>query len=352
MIKDQASALREMIRLKKEKQQSKGYAASMDKCEEVVQVTEKLDPSFVNPPRLKTEGALHLKETQIISQLFNEEISLKTEDTSTIQETKQTSIQIVGISGGLTVGDRSGLVSSIAQSFRIHGKTPLIIDLNVKNKNPEYLLTASLTEVLMGEKTIQEVCQVNAQGILVLDGGTDDLFVHLKNESMKERLEQQLATLTDIDMILVDMGSESSKINLLYSMFVQELILVVSPEPASVTEIYGFLKLMNHYQFKKEIQVIVHKAGNEQQAKKIFDLLQIASRKFLTLTLTFMGFVDFPQRTVPSPLSNHSITRQENSTVAIGDIRQVTQKLMDIETRKRTPQNMREVAQRFLHVFG
>jgi flagellar biosynthesis protein FlhG len=71
-----------------------------------------------------------------------------------------------------------------------------------------------------------------------------------------------------------------------------EIVVVVYPDPASITAAYALIKhTCGHRQDKQHFHLVINKAGTEAQAKMIFDNMADVARRHLAVSLDFMGFV-------------------------------------------------------------
>ena len=358
MIKDQASALREMIRLKNEKKKKQ----KKEKDEEVVVLTE----NVVETKELnieKTEGDFMIEEFfssienpsfESVDVVANEVVDELVED---IEMETEREIEIIGVCGKSSGIDRSGFLINTAITFKEQGKTPLI--LSMKTNNPSSLsdwcgveMTHSLEEVIDGQKNIEDVIISNSVGVYFANLGSEPFGMKEWDETSKESFKSQLSRLREIDVILIDAGLGETKASILHTLFAQQLLVLVDSEQASVTEVYSFLKLLNQYQFKKDIQVVVDKVESEVEAQKIFNLLNVATRKFLSLNLSFAGHIRNDYVVLNSGRLKQPLVLEVNSSLGAQDIRAIATSLIENKTNKCKPQTMKEVAQRFLHVFG
>ena len=75
-----------------------------------------------------------------------------------------------------------------------------------------------------------------------------------------------------------------------------ELVLVVSPDPASLTDAYAFTKLLLRRTTSRVPRVLVNMASNATEGRRIGDALIASARAFLKATPEFLGFVPFDPR--------------------------------------------------------
>jgi flagellar biosynthesis protein FlhG len=70
-----------------------------------------------------------------------------------------------------------------------------------------------------------------------------------------------------------------------------ELIVIATPEPTSLTDAYGLIKTVWHQGFQGEVKILVNRAGNANEAADIYKKLSMAVTRFLDMPLEYLGYV-------------------------------------------------------------
>ena len=76
------------------------------------------------------------------------------------------------------------------------------------------------------------------------------------------------------DVIIVDTGAGISDSVLRMVLAADEVILVTTPEPTSITDAYALIKMVSVRDNKKLIKLLVNRAENETEALQIFEKLR------------------------------------------------------------------------------
>ncbi|HTT37865.1 MAG TPA: hypothetical protein VMH32_09370 [Burkholderiales bacterium] len=76
----------------------------------------------------------------------------------------------------------------------------------------------------------------------------------------------------------------------------RELILAVSPSAVGITGAYRFLKRLHHPSDRRRIFVLVHRGRSETHAGRIFGNLSATCRRFLNLSVEYMGCIPDDER--------------------------------------------------------
>jgi flagellar biosynthesis protein FlhG len=95
----------------------------------------------------------------------------------------------------------------------------------------------------------------------------------------------------DIDILLIDTAAGISENVAFFCITAQEIIVVVSPEPTSITDAYALIKvLFTRYQ-EKDFHILVNLAKNSEEGFEVFRRLSLVAEKFLNLSLSYLGYV-------------------------------------------------------------
>ena len=209
----------------------------------------------------------------------------------------QNFLNVLTITSGGTGTGKTTTVISLAAALARSGKHVLVIDENAGANNVSATLGISahrdLLDVIRRDKTLDEVIIPGPGGFFILPAGRGMRVLGKLSAADQAHVISCFAQLAQpIDVILIDAapGRSSQMLTLAHS--IHEIVVVVSPEPASITAAYALIKhTCSHHQDKQHFHVMVNKAGTETQAKMIFDNMADVARRHLAVSLDFMGFV-------------------------------------------------------------
>lgn len=208
---------------------------------------------------------------------------------------KNQGIQIYAISSGKGGVGKSNFVLNTAIELQRLGKSVLIIDADFGFSNIDVLCnltpTYTLQDVLNQKATLEDIMVTGPEGVKVLLGGTQMMALSEVPVDYHVVLQQQFASLHEIDVILIDTGAGLSKALMMYVTFAQELIMILTPEPTSLTDAYQFLKVINQYQLKRSVSFVVNKVENEAEGKRTYQMITDTISTFLSLSTTYLGSI-------------------------------------------------------------
>lgn len=95
-----------------------------------------------------------------------------------------------------------------------------------------------------------------------------------------------------VDFFLVDTGAGINQNVLYFNLAVQHNIVVVTPEPTSLTDAYALIKILHMQHGVTAFKVLINMAASQAEAKQIFKKLYAACDYFLNeVSLDWIGFV-------------------------------------------------------------
>ncbi len=119
------------------------------------------------------------------------------------------------------------------------------------------------------------------------------------DETDAARLVAQLKAERNYDRVLLDLGAGVDSSLMHFAAASDETIVVLTPDPASLTDAYAFVKILMRA-FTAPPHVVVNMSANEAEAKRTADALTATCRTFLKTTLEHLGSVPRDPRAVES----------------------------------------------------
>ena len=95
----------------------------------------------------------------------------------------------------------------------------------------------------------------------------------------------------DLDLVLVDTGSGISDAVTYFTSAAQEIVVVVTPELASITDAYALIKVLASVHGRKRFAILANNVVDHAQAWRLFDTLSGTALRFLNASLDFLGWI-------------------------------------------------------------
>jgi flagellar biosynthesis protein FlhG len=209
----------------------------------------------------------------------------------------QKPVRVLAVSSGKGGVGKSNVVINLALAFDRMGLKVLIMDADLGLANIDVLLGLTpkynLSHVLNGQKTLEEVL-INGPGnvrIMPSGSGVQEL-TRLTDEQKLILLELLEGLETDIDILLIDTSAGISDTVLYFNLAAHEKIVIVTPEPTSLTDAYALIKVLYSKHGERHFRILVNSSTNELSGKAIFAKISKVADHFLDgLSLDYLGTI-------------------------------------------------------------
>lgn len=201
--------------------------------------------------------------------------------------------RIITVTSGKGGVGKSNISINLAVDLARRGHRPCIFDADLGLANINILLglrpVYDLEDVISGEKRLEDIMLQDSSGITIIPGGTGiEKLTHLDNDQLS-RLITACAGLKGFDFLIFDTSAGISRDVLSFCIAAGEAIVVIVPEPTSLTDGYALLKVLSLNGYRRAVKVVVNQAQNERIAQMVFEKFNAAVRKYLPLETLFLG---------------------------------------------------------------
>ena len=113
-------------------------------------------------------------------------------------------------------------------------------------------------------------------------------------EAQQLMIQEQLAQLTSgMDVLLIDTGAGISPNVTFFAAAADETMIVVSPEPTSLTDAYALIKVLVRQYRERRFKVLVNQAKSPREAAEVFGKLDVAVDHFLHVAVELVGAIPY-----------------------------------------------------------
>lgn len=204
------------------------------------------------------------------------------------------SVAILSGKGG--VGKTNLALNLSYALFRANHRV-LIMDFDVGLANVDVLLGLSpeknLQDLFRPEVTASEVIvPIEAGGLDFLPAASGVPELLEMDDDMREILFRKLnAVFAGYDYLTLDLGAGISPTVLSVAAMSHLRVLVVTPEPTSLTDSYAVIKVLHTQYGIDDFHVLVNQTATSAEAQTTFKRLNAACQRFLAIELNFLGGV-------------------------------------------------------------
>jgi flagellar biosynthesis protein FlhG len=191
---------------------------------------------------------------------------------------------------------KTNIVANLAAALTLRKKRVMVIDADLGLANLDLFLgvrpTYTLADFFTGEAALNEIIVPNRNGILLLPGASGVQEITALRHDQKAALLTELDALShEVDLVLVDTGSGISDAVTYFATAAQEIVVVVTPEPAAMTDAYTLVKVLASVHHEKRFRILANNVSGEAEARRLFDALSRTALRFLNASLDFFGWI-------------------------------------------------------------
>ena len=223
--------------------------------------------------------------------------------------------RVIAITSGKGGVGKTNIVANLGYAFSQLGKKVLILDADWGLGNLDVLLGLApqynLSHVVTGEKCVPDIIVTGPGNMQILPASSGIQELTQLTFDQKIRVLTQLDLLVDsVDVLLIDTAAGISTNVMDFSATAQEILVVVSPEPTSLTDAYALIKVLSLKYGLRLCKLIVNMAASLQEATEIYRHLNLVVDKFLDFSIEYVGCVLMDER-VPQGVKRQKIVSEQ-----------------------------------------
>ena len=218
---------------------------------------------------------------------------------------------ILAITSGKGGVGKSSITVNLGITLARFGHRVCVLDADTGLANVNILLgihpVLGLEDVLSGEHPIEDIMLEGPQGMKVIPGARRIGECVDLAPRQQQRLVGELARIEpDFDYLLLDTAAGVSENTLDFISAAHHMLLVITPEPTSLTDAFSLLRLMLR-RHPVSCDVVVNMVGDIHEARSVFQRFSGAVEKYLKLTVHFLGFIQRDESLRTAVLLQHPV---------------------------------------------
>jgi len=219
-------------------------------------------------------------------------------------------VRTLAIASGKGGVGKSNLAANLAVALGEMGARVLLVDADLAQANLDLLLGLNprfdLQHVLLGDKSLEEIVVHGPLGVSLIPASSGVPEIADLDDYRLECLLRGLGNLeADVDLILIDVASGTSRQVLSFCLAASEVVVVTTPEMPAFSDAYGMIKLLQQRGLTRPLHLVVNAAGSAEEAEEVAHRLRLVARRFLKLEPGTLGYVPF------DPAIPRAVRRQE-----------------------------------------
>lgn len=212
----------------------------------------------------------------------------------TKKERRQT--RILAVTSGKGGVGKSNFALNFALGLVEQNKKVLIFDVDLGFANIDVLLgrspEESIASMLEKDLSIWDIIEEGPNGLLFISGGNGFNDVFQMDESKLNKFFKELSQIQGlVDYIILDTGAGLSYENLRFILAADDVILVTTPEPTSITDAYSVVKMVHGKNPNVHMKLVVNQCTSEKEGIQTAENFKKVTEQFLGQQIETLGFL-------------------------------------------------------------
>ncbi|MEA3286015.1 MAG: MinD/ParA family protein [Candidatus Marinimicrobia bacterium] len=204
--------------------------------------------------------------------------------------------EIFAITSGKGGVGKTNISVNLALLLRRLKKNVLLVDADIHLGNVDLMLGirpgATLADVISGEKALAEIIVKGPTGIDVMPASSAVLDMIDAEEKVIKRLGDAFLNFEhNYDLVIVDTGAGIGRNVTSFSLGADKVIVVVTPDPASIADAYGVIKILLQKAPNLPIMLVTNMVQSDDEGENLYKKMDLMVQRFLQNKILFGGAI-------------------------------------------------------------
>jgi len=193
---------------------------------------------------------------------------------------------------------KSNLVVNLAIALSRLGEKVLILDADLSLANDDLLLgldlRGNLQDVLAGRQSIEDIVIDGPEGVKLIPASSGAERMADLSDVERERIYRLLSSVeSHADVILIDTSPGLTRQTTSFALASDEVIVVTTPEPPSVSDAYAMIKLLASHRLRASVSLVVNMVSSPEEAQEVIQRIAVIASRSLGAKVEGGGYVCF-----------------------------------------------------------
>jgi flagellar biosynthesis protein FlhG len=209
-------------------------------------------------------------------------------------------VRAIAVTGGKGGVGKTNVSVNLGVAAAEQGQRVMLLDADLGLANIDVVLGLhpdfDLSHVLRGERGLDEVLVEGPAGLKVIPGASGvQALAELSPAEHTGLIRAFSEVAADTELLIVDTAAGISDTVLSFSRAAHEIVVVVCDEPASITDAYAIIKLLNRDFGHQRFRVLANMVRSAQEGRELYNKMCRVTDRYLDVTLGFMGAIPFDE---------------------------------------------------------
>ncbi|MBD3610703.1 MAG: MinD/ParA family protein [Gammaproteobacteria bacterium] len=207
-------------------------------------------------------------------------------------------VRVITVTSGKGGVGKTNVSVNLAMAMIETGKDVMIMDADLGLANVDVMLGLhpryNLSHVISGEMAMEDIILEGPAGLKMVPAASGTQMMAGLSPTQHAGIIRSFSELhQNLDVLIVDTAAGISDSVVAFSKASQEVIVVVCDEPASITDAYALIKLLNRDHGLNRFRVVANMVASVEQGRDVYEKIARVTDRYLYVEMDYMGAVPF-----------------------------------------------------------
>jgi flagellar biosynthesis protein FlhG len=210
-------------------------------------------------------------------------------------------VRVIAVTGGKGGVGKTNISANLGVALQELGRRVMLLDADMGLANLDVVLglhaKLNLSHVMQGESSLEDIIVTGPKGMKVVPGASGIQRMAEMSPAENAGLIHAFSEVAnDIDVLLIDTAAGISDLVISFSRAAQEQIVVVCDEPASITDAYAIIKLLNREHGISRFRILANMVKSVQEGRDLYNKMCRVTDQYLDVMLSYMGSIPYDEQ--------------------------------------------------------
>ncbi len=214
--------------------------------------------------------------------------------------TRPQPVRVIAVTSGKGGVGKTNVSVNIATALAMNGSEVLLLDADLGMANVDILLglqtNDNLSHVIKGERSLEEIIVTGPAGLRIIPAASGVKEMVGLSHTQHAGVIRAFSELSfNPDVLMIDTAAGISDSVITFSRAAHEVLVVVCDEPASITDAYAMIKLLNRDHDLHRFRILANMVHSTQEGVELYKKLVKVTDRFLDVALSYIGSVPYDE---------------------------------------------------------
>lgn len=209
-------------------------------------------------------------------------------------------IRVLAVTGGKGGVGKTNVSVNLGVALSEMGRRVMLLDADLGLANIDVVLGLhpefDLSHVMRGERDLEEIIVSGPEGIQVVPAASGIREMASLSPAEHAGIIHAFSDIGgNLDTLVIDTAAGISDSVISFSRAAQEVVVVVCDEPASITDAYALIKLLNREYGISRFRVLANQVNSAQEGRNLYNKLCRVTDRYLDVMLNFLGAIPYDE---------------------------------------------------------